>query len=74
MILLTRINKTRIIVNSDLIQYVEETPDTIITMANFDKLVVLESMSEIVEKVIGFRRHINSNMELELERQREKFQ
>jgi flagellar protein FlbD len=74
MILLTKINKTQIIVNSDLIQYVEETPDTVITMANYDKVVVLESMSEIIEKVICFRRHINSNTEIHLERQREEFQ
>jgi flagellar protein FlbD len=73
MISLTKINKTPILVNSDLIQYVEETPDTVLTMANFDKVVVLESISEIIEKVVRFRRHINANIEAEYERQREKF-
>jgi flagellar protein FlbD len=70
MISLTKLNKAPIVVNSDLIQYIEETPDTVLTMTNFDKVVVLESMSEIVEKVVHFRRHINTYIEFEHERQR----
>jgi flagellar protein FlbD len=68
MILLTKINKAPIAVNADLIQCIEETPDTIITMTNNDKVVVNESMTEIIQKVVHYRRLINRLVELEYER------
>jgi flagellar protein FlbD len=70
MILLTKINKAPIAVNSDMIQYIEETPDTVITLTNNDKVVVHESMSEIIQKVVQYRRQINRLVEAEYERQR----
>ncbi len=70
MIILTKINKAPIAVNSDLIQYIEETPDTIITLTNNDKVVVHESMSEIIQKVVHYRRLVNCLVETEYERQR----
>jgi len=70
MILLTKINKAQIAVNSDLIQYIEETPDTVITLTNNDKVVVHESMSEIIQKVVQYRRQVNCLIETEYERQR----
>jgi len=70
MIILTKINKAPIAVNSDLIQYIEETPDTIITLTNNDKVVVHESMSEIIQKVVHYRRLVNRLVETEYERQR----
>ncbi len=60
MILLTKINDVPITVNSDLIQHIEETPDTIITMTNNEKVVVRERMKDIIEKVVQFRRSINN--------------
>ncbi len=71
MIVLTKINKAQIAVNADHIQYIEETPDTVITMENSDKVVVNESISEVIQKVVNYRRLINSLIELENERQRE---
>ena len=71
MIVLTKINKAPIAVNADHIQYIEETPDTIITMENSEKVVVNESISEVIRKVVNYRRLINSLIELENERQRE---
>jgi len=68
--MLTKINKVPIALNSDLIQYIEETPDTVITMTNNDKVVVLEGMLEIIQKVVHFRRFINRKIEAEYERQR----
>lgn len=70
MIILTKINKAPIAVNSDLIQTIEETPDTIITLTNNDKVVVHESMSEIIQKVVHYRRLVNCLIETEYERQR----
>ena len=69
MIVLTKINDAPIAVNSDLIEYIEETPDTIITMTNSDKVVVRERMAEIIEKVVRFRRLISGLIEAESERQ-----
>jgi flagellar protein FlbD len=58
MIRLTRINRVPLILNSDLIQHVEATPDTVITLTSGQKLVVLESAEEVIEKVTEFRRAI----------------
>jgi flagellar protein FlbD len=69
MILLTKINKAPIAVNSDLIQYIEETPDTVITMTNSEKVVVQESMDAIIQKVVHYRRLICRIVESEYERQ-----
>jgi flagellar protein FlbD len=55
MILLTKINGAPIAVNSDLIEFIEETPDTVITLTNGDKIVVHERMSEIIDKVVEYR-------------------
>jgi len=61
MIKLTRLNRKLLIVNSDLIEYVEVTPDTVITLTSGHKLVVLESAEEIVESVIAFRKSLLGN-------------
>ena len=68
MIVLTKINKAPIAVNADLIQYIEETPDTVITMTNDDKVVVQEAMEEIIHKVVHYRRLINGLVDSEYER------
>lgn len=70
MLILTKINQAKIAVNPDLIQYIEETPDTVISMTNDEKVVVKESISEIIEKVVSFRRYVNNLVETEYERQR----
>lgn len=60
MIKLTRLNRVPVIVNADLIEHVEVTPDTVVALTNGQKFLVLESAEEIVEKVIEFRRGIMS--------------
>jgi flagellar protein FlbD len=45
-----------LIVNVDLIVTVEQTPDTVITLINGDKLIVRESLDEIVDRTVDFRR------------------
>jgi flagellar protein FlbD len=64
MIRLTRINRAPLVLNSDLIEHVEATPDTVIALTNGQKLVVLESADEVVQKVIEFRRLIANRPEL----------
>ena len=56
MIRLTRINHQPIVLNSDLVEHMEATPDTVITMASGQKLVVLETTDEVISRIIEFRR------------------
>lgn len=69
MIVLTKINNNLIAVNSDLIEYIEETPDTVITLTNSDRVVVQEGMTEIIEKVVQYRRLVAGLVEAETARQ-----
>ena len=59
MIRLTRLNHAPVLVNADLIEHVEITPDTVISLINGHKLVVLESPEEVRDRVLDFRRAIN---------------
>jgi flagellar protein FlbD len=58
MIRLTRINHQPMVLNSDLIEHIEVTPDTVISLITGQKLVVLESADEVIHRVIAFRRAI----------------
>jgi len=58
MIRLTRLNHIPLIVNADLIEHVEITPDTVVALTNGQKFMVLETAEEVVDKVIQFRRAI----------------
>ena len=60
MIRLTRINHVPLVLNSDLIEHVEVTPDTVIAMTTGQKFMVAESADEVIQKVIEFRRSIAS--------------
>jgi flagellar protein FlbD len=66
MIIVTRLNHTPIVVNPDLIVFIEETPDTIITLSGGEKLVVEEKVGEVIKRVIEFKRSIfNSSTPIE---------
>ncbi|MDD2421129.1 MAG: flagellar FlbD family protein [Heliobacteriaceae bacterium] len=56
MIQLTRMNRTPVVVNADLIEFLEATPDTIVSLTTGKRLVVLETVAEIVAMVIAYRR------------------
>lgn len=58
MIDLRLINGTHIVLNSDLIEFIEATPDTVISLSTGKKLMVKESVDEVVEKIIQFRRRV----------------
>lgn len=58
MIHLTRINHAPLVLNSDLIEHMEITPDTVISLTTGQKFVVLESPDEVISRVIEFRRSI----------------
>ncbi len=58
MISITRLNDTELVVNSDMIEFVEATPDTILTLTDGKKVIVKESPSEIVDLIIEFRNRV----------------
>ena len=58
MIRLTRLNSKPFVINADLINFVEETPDTLIVMANGDRLHVRESVDEVMDRTLAYRRQI----------------
>lgn len=57
-IAVTRFDGSEFIVNSDLIETVEATPDTVITFAHDKKVVVRETPDQIVDRMIAYRRRI----------------
>ena len=60
MIKVTRINHTLIVLNSDLIEHIEGTVDTVISLSTGQRLIVLESAEEIIDRVVEFRRRIHT--------------
>lgn len=58
MIQLTRLNNHPLAVNSDLIKFVEQAPDTVITLVTGEKIVVLENAQEVLDRVVQFRRSV----------------
>jgi flagellar protein FlbD len=58
MIHLTRLNRVPLIVNSDLIEHIEVTPDTVVVLTSGEKYLVLEEPNEVIERVIKFRRAV----------------
>lgn len=58
MIELTKLNEMKFTVNADLIEFVEETPDTVVSLATGKKIIVKESRQEVVNLVISYKREI----------------
>lgn len=60
MIRLSRLKGEPLVLNSALIEHIEQTPDTVITLTTGQKVMVQESPSEIVARVIEFQREIQA--------------
>lgn len=58
MIKVTRFSGEQFWVNPHLIEFIEETPDTVISLVTGKKIVVKESATEIGEKIISYRRRL----------------
>ena len=56
MIRVTRFNGQQYLLNADLIETIESTPDTIITLLSGRKYVVRESSEDLLERVLAYRR------------------
>ncbi len=55
MIVVTRLNGPQFAVNPDLIQRVETTPDTILTLIDGTKYVIAETLDEVTDRIITYR-------------------
>ncbi|PYX39178.1 MAG: flagellar protein [Acidobacteria bacterium] len=62
MIQLTRLNNQPLVLNSDLIKFVEQAPDTVITLVTGEKIVVRENVAQILERILEFRRSVLSGI------------
>lgn len=60
MIKVTRLNREVVFVNADLIEYVETTPDTVISLTTGEKFMVLESPDQVVDLVVDYGRRIHT--------------
>ncbi|MGB4659022.1 MAG: flagellar FlbD family protein [Mobilitalea sp.] len=60
MIEVTRLNDKKLIINADLIEKVEESPDTIITLTSGNKVIVKESGQEIRNLVVLYKKEVFS--------------
>jgi flagellar protein FlbD len=60
MIQLTRLNNRPLIVNSELIKFIEIAPDTVITLVTGEKIVVRESSAEVMQQIEDYRRRLLS--------------
>ncbi len=60
MIILSKLSKDdkKIVLNCDLIEFIEETPDTLITLVNGKKILVKEKKEDIIKKVVNYKKSI----------------
>lgn len=58
MIEVTKLNDIKILINPDLIEYVEETPDTVVALTTGRKIIVKESRQEVKNLVKSYRKDI----------------
>jgi flagellar protein FlbD len=62
MIKLSRLNGDEFVLNCDIIETIEATPDTVISLVNGKKYIVSETIDEIVEKVLKYKGKIASGL------------
>jgi flagellar protein FlbD len=63
MVRVTRLDGRELVVNADLIRFVEATPDTIISLTTGEKVVVQEDVDEVIRRVIQYGRALRSLVE-----------
>lgn len=61
MIRLTRLNRVPMVLNSDLIEHIDVTPDTVITLTTGQILRVRETAEEVIGRIVEFRRRVYSS-------------
>jgi flagellar protein FlbD len=61
MITITRLNDKEIVINADLIETIEENPDTTITMTTGRKFIAKEEKKEIIDRIVEYKKNILAN-------------
>lgn len=61
MIEVTRLNGSKLLINAELVEFVEETPDTVISLIDGKKIIVKESRQDIKNLVILYKREFMAN-------------
>jgi len=59
MIKVTRLNDSVLVINVEMIQSLQATPDTVITFTNHDCLMVKEPVEEISQRIVEYQRSVN---------------
>lgn len=60
MIVVTRLRGESVVVNAELIKFIEATPDTMITLINGEHIIVRESVEEVVKRAVAYGRSIRA--------------
>jgi len=63
MIKVTRLNDTELVVNADLIEFIEPIPDTIICLTTGKKIMVRETIDQVIDRVTAFKRQAGARPE-----------
>ena len=59
MIKLTRLNDSKLVINAEMIEFVEAIPDTIVSLISGKKIMVIESVDQVIEQVVEFKKSCN---------------
>lgn len=59
MIKLTKLNNDKIYINEILIEFIEETPDTVITLTTGKKIIVKETVEVVINEIIEYQKRVN---------------
>ena len=60
MLEVTRLNGQKVVINCDLIEYIDANPDTTITLTTSNKFVVKENVEEVIDKIVKYKNKIYS--------------
>lgn len=64
MIYVHRLNNEKFLLNCELIEFVEETPNTVVSMVSGRKLIVSESCSKMKKLIIDYRKKIHGTNQI----------
>lgn len=67
MIACRKINGQEIYINAELIEFIESTPDTIITTTTGKKIIVLETVEEVIQRIIQYKKSIFEGIRINLQ-------
>lgn len=58
MISVTRLNGAELVVNDDLIEFIERTPETVLSMTDGKKVTIKDSVEDVMQKILSFRKSV----------------